>query len=119
LLKAGVIGEGPLRPSEDAVALRRQADKPLPALDDQDAEALFQLLDAGRKRRLRNITDRRRPGEVPFPRECRQILEVPNDHRFTMLPHAKTDAAGLSLSALPPRIERGAVSGQTAAARQE
>ena len=47
LLKAAVVDEHALRPGENALALSREAKKPLPALDDQDAEALLELLDAG------------------------------------------------------------------------
>jgi hypothetical protein len=65
-LQALVIDEEPLRPGENTLAFCRQTDKPVPPLDDQDAKALFQLLDAGRKRRLRNIADRRCPGEMSF-----------------------------------------------------
>jgi hypothetical protein len=54
-----------------------------PALDDQDAEALFELLDAGRERRRRDISDRRRQGEVPRARQRRQVLQGPYDHHTT------------------------------------
>ena len=47
LLKSAVVDENALRPGENALALHSEPKKPLSALDDQYAQALLELLDAG------------------------------------------------------------------------
>jgi hypothetical protein len=46
-IETAVVDENALRPRKHTLALRREAKKPLTALDDQDAEVLLELLDAG------------------------------------------------------------------------
>jgi hypothetical protein len=59
-LEAAVVDQYALRPGEHAFAFGGQAKKPLPALDDQHAEAFLQLLDARRKRWLGHVAHYRR-----------------------------------------------------------
>lgn len=44
------------------------------------AEAFLELLYAGGQGRLGHIAKPRRARELPLPRECRQIPQMPNDH---------------------------------------
>ena len=62
------------------LALRRQADEAMAALDDRRAEILLELADRRRERRLRDVTGFRRPAEMLFARQRDEIFELPQHH---------------------------------------
>ena len=69
-----------LRPFEDALAVGRQAMKPLAALHDGDAKLLLELADASRQRRLADVARLSCPGEVLFPGQGDQVLQLSDIH---------------------------------------
>src|SRR5882757_4981242 len=64
LLEAAVAGENTVRPRQHPLALNGEPHIPLAALDDEHAEAFFELLNAGRQRRLSYVARGRRASEV-------------------------------------------------------
>ena len=50
------VVENRMGPLEHALAIRREAVKPMTALDDRDAQFLFELPDASGERWLRDVT---------------------------------------------------------------
>jgi hypothetical protein len=78
--KALIVGGDTLRPGQHAFALLSKTDEAVPTLDNEHAERLFDLFDAGRKRRLGYVGGRRRTGKMPLARQGRQILELPDQH---------------------------------------
>ncbi len=67
-------------PFENALALRRQADIALAALDDGNAELLLELADAARQRRLGDAAGLGGAGEMLLAGQRREILQLPNVH---------------------------------------
>jgi len=59
--------------------------KAVTALDDGNAELLFELADAAGERRLRDVAGLCRAGEVLFARKRDKILELPNIHGESMV----------------------------------
>jgi len=69
-----------MRPFQHALALGRQPDVALAALDDGNAQLLLQLADAARQRGLGDVAGLRRAGEVLFTRERCEILKLADVH---------------------------------------
>ena len=69
-----------MRPLEHALAVGGQPVEALAALDDRDAQLLFELADAARERRLRDVAGLRGAREVLLPRERDQVLQLADVH---------------------------------------
>jgi hypothetical protein len=67
-------------PFEHALALRREPDIALAALDDGNPQLLLKLPDAPGKRGLRHIASLRRPGEMLLAGQRREILNLTDVH---------------------------------------
>ena len=74
------VVENEMGPFEHALALRREPDIALAALDDGNPQLLLKLPDAPRKRGLRDIASRRRPGEMLLAGERREVLNLTDVH---------------------------------------
>ena len=74
------LGEHAMGMLERELALRREADEAMAALDDRRAELLFELADRRRQRRLGHMARRRRSAEMLFARERDEIFELAKDH---------------------------------------
>ncbi len=72
---AGVADDA-ARPVEHALALRREALKARAAVDQQDAEAILELLHAGRQSRLGDAAGLGGAAEMLFPRQGEQKFEL-------------------------------------------
>lgn len=72
--------EDGVRPLQDALAFGREAVESLPALDDGNAEFLFELTDSARERWLGDVTGVSRAGEVLFPGQGNEVLKLANVH---------------------------------------
>src|SRR5271154_1506402 len=83
LLEIAISGEYPQSPVQHALAFGGEADKALPALDNQDTESFLELLDTRRQSWLRYVASRGGACEVPFPGQCRKVFEITNDHDVT------------------------------------
>ena len=55
LMQAFDVTKDPPGPDEDSLPLGSEALEPLPALDDEDAQFLLEVLDAGGERGLRHL----------------------------------------------------------------
>jgi hypothetical protein len=69
-----------VRPLQHPLAVRREADEALPALDDRHAELLLELPDAARQRGLRHVAGLGRAGEVLLAGEGDEVLELTDIH---------------------------------------
>ena len=69
-----------MRPLQDALAVGREPVKTLTALDDGDAEFLFELTDAAGERGLRHVTGLRGSREVLLTRERHEVLQLADIH---------------------------------------
>jgi hypothetical protein len=67
-------------PFQHALALRREPDIALAALDDGNAKLLLKLPDAPRKRGLRDIASLRRSREMLLAGQRREVLNLPYVH---------------------------------------
>ena len=74
------VGQDAARPPQHALALRGESVKSLAALDDQDAEGVFEVLDSGRQRRLGDVAAGGRSGEVLLAGQRDQVLEMLDQH---------------------------------------
>jgi len=83
---AAAVDQHALAPGEHPLALRGQTQKPLTAPGDQNAQALFELPDAGGERRLGYVADRRRRREMPLAGQRGQMPEVANGHHRWFAP---------------------------------
>ena len=68
--------ENEMGPFQHALALRREPDIALAALDDGNAKLLLKLADAPGKRGLRDVASLRRPGEMLLARQRREVLNL-------------------------------------------
>ena len=82
LLQALEVGQRPLRPAEDPLALGRQPLELAAAPHERDAELALQAADARRQRRLRDVAGRRGAAEVALAVERREVLELADEHRL-------------------------------------
>ena len=74
------LGEHALGVLERELALRRQADEAMAALDDRRAKLLLELADRRRQRRLGDVAGLRRAAEMLFARQRDEIFELPEHH---------------------------------------
>ena len=72
LMQALDVAEDAPGPDEDPLALGGKALEPLAALDDQHAQFLLEVLDAGGERGLRHLARRRRAREMALDRQARR-----------------------------------------------
>lgn len=70
-----------MRPTQHTLVVGRQPVESVAALDDGHAELLFELADAARQRRLRDMTRLRSAREVSLAGERHEILQLTNVHR--------------------------------------
>jgi hypothetical protein len=80
------IADDAARPFEDALALRREAVEARAALDEQHAERVFELLDAGGKRGLGDAAG--------FGGAAEMLLAGEREEEFQLVDHASFYAAG-------------------------
>jgi hypothetical protein len=69
-----------MRPLQDAFAVRSKSVETLAALDDRDPEFLFELTNAPRERRLRDVAGLCRSREVLLACERDEILQLSDIH---------------------------------------
>ena len=89
LLHRRPVVEDGVRPLEHALAFAGQPVEALAALDDRDAQFLFELTDTAGERRLRHVTGLRGAREVLLARERHQILQLADVHpTFSVIQNA-------------------------------
>ena len=74
------VVENGVRPLQHPLAVGREADEALAALDDGHAQLLLELPDAARQRGLRHVAGLGRAREVLFAREGDEVLELADVH---------------------------------------
>jgi len=74
------VAEDSTGPHEDPFPFGGKALEPLASLDDQHAQLLLEVLDAGGERGLRHLTGRRRAREMPLNRQGEEIPEIAGKH---------------------------------------
>ena len=79
LMHSAGVTDDPPRPFEHPLAFRREAAEPRAAVDEQHAEAVLKLLDAGRQRRLAHAAGLGGAAEMPLPRQ--------RDDEFQLVEH--------------------------------
>jgi hypothetical protein len=82
LLHRPGIADDTARPVKHALALRREAEEARAAMDEQNAERVFELLDSRRKRRLRHA--------ARFGGAAEMLLAGESDQIFQLVDHART-----------------------------
>ena len=75
-----VVRQHALRPREHTLSLRRKSHEALSPFHDQNMQALFQLFDAGRQGRLRDIAGGGGTGKVALAGEGHKIFKIADDH---------------------------------------
>jgi hypothetical protein len=80
LLQRTPVVEDRVRPLEDALPIGREPVETLTALDDRNAQFLFELPDAAGQRWLTDVTRLSCTGKVLFSREGDQILQLSDVH---------------------------------------
>ena len=74
------LGENPVGVLQGHLALRRQADIAVAALDDRRPEIVLEQANRRRQRRLRHVAGVRGAAEMLFARERGEIFELTEDH---------------------------------------
>ena len=83
LAHGAAVADDAARPVEHALAFRREILEPRAAIDQQHAETILELLDAGRQRRLGDAAGLGRPAEMLFARQRQQEFEL-IDHSLSL-----------------------------------
>ena len=92
-LERVVLGQNPLGPHDQALALGGEALKAVSAVDQGDVQLAFELGDRGRQRRLRHVALLGGPGEVSLLGDRDEVLQLTKEH-----PHLRAGGRGTQVS---------------------
>src|SRR4029077_6384297 len=92
LAQGAAVADDAASPVEHALAFRCEILEPRAAIDQEHAETILELLDAGRQRRLGDAAGPGRPAEMVLARQRQQEFEL-IDHSLSLFKDTVTQRA--------------------------